>query len=561
MEPTAPEHQHTSNNPETTVDKEAALTYALGIDQIADMRARQAEAFNQAWNRAQENGVSIDDAIVEGKQAARLVSDEYADSIVDTNFYDDDTAGRAKDIVQQYSFLTMSEHEWRLGKVDNEGNVERKSGRERLDEDAHDLLQSISSETSTPEAVDPYIEAERNTLDRLRAEVAKLSAKRQARLWGSGGDDYDEAFKAYNDQVIKLGKLEKKALIEDESASEITKKAEVVGYLFNEQNKLREASAENLKGTKVSKFIEWMNRGNVAQRIAKGVAIGAGASLVAGGVGAVVGIAGGAAIVGGLTAGIVGAGRFARGFARSDAKGGRGMQQLDDIRHLEDAQAVESDSDDHFDAIFAHFQENYEKDIDKEQAKRRRSVIAGLGGIALGTGLGATVAFIADAAPGIEGWLNRGPSLPFADHSAAAEAPPTDQDLGGGADSGASGETGVGDTGAETDGAPDAGAPDGETDSGKTFLPNADADATPDSTPEVVPTFDPNFVIDSGEGGIHFFQSLGLSEANWYEVHHELLQNFPNDFYPMGEGQVGLAHPGQLSMEAQQFIKARFSLP
>jgi len=377
MELTAPEHQNTSNNPETTVDKEAALAYALGIDQIADMRARQVKAFNQAWETAQENGVGIDDLLIEAKNAARLVGDEYTSSIVDTGFYDDEVADRAKGIVEKYSFLSMSEHEWRLGKVDNDGNVERKSGRERLSDDSEELLQSIPAGASRTEAVDPYIEAERNTLVRLREEVAKLSAKRQGRLWGDGGEAYSEAVKAYNAQVVKLGRLEKKDIIEDETISDVTKKDEVVGYLFQEQNELRKASVEKLENTAVSKFVEFMNRGNIAQRIAKGVALGVGASVIAAGAGAVIGIAGGAAIVGGATAGIIGAGRFARGFARSDAKRGRGLQELNDISHLEKAQNVEVENDNHFDAIFSHFQENYEKDIDKEQAKRRRSVIAG----------------------------------------------------------------------------------------------------------------------------------------------------------------------------------------
>lgn len=545
MELTAPEHQNTSNNPETTVDKEAALAYALGIDQIADMRARQVKAFNQAWETAQENGVGIDDLLIEAKNAARLVGDEYASSIVGTGFYDDEVADRAKGIVEKYSFLSMSEHEWRLGKVDNDGNVERKSGRERLSDDSEELLQSIPAGASRTEAVDPYIEAERNTLVRLREEVAKLSAKRQGRLWGDGGEAYSEAVKAYNAQVVKLGKLEKKDIIEDETISDVTKKAEVVGYLFQEQNELRKASVEKLENTAVSKFVEFMNRGNIAQRIAKGVALGVGASVIAAGAGAVIGIAGGAAIVGGATAGIIGAGRFARGFARSDAKRGRGLQELNDISHLEKAQNVEVENDNHFDAIFSHFQENYEKDIDKEQAKRRRSVIAGLGGIALGTGIGAAVAFAADALPGVEGWFNRGPSLPFADQHVGAEVAPQyhgASTLGEGSHA----ETGSPDTGQTGSGA------EGE---GKTFLPNAD------TANEIAPTFDPNFVIDSGEGGIHFFQDLGLTESNWYEVQNELLQNYPNDFYSMGDGNVGLAHPGQLSLEAQQFIKARFSLP
>lgn len=522
---------------------------ALDLEAIEELRERQLDAYTQAKQLGIDFGFMGDklkkftDGAVEGQINSYLLAqglDETSDQ------YD-----TYKSALMDLSVVSSFNADWepREGLEPGESGIEKAQAYYRRlvdgidDQDGSDDEQTEDTETTTtPEIVDPYIEAEHNTLVRLREQVAKLSAKRQGRLWGDGGEAYSEAVKAYNAQVVKLGKLEKKDTIEDETISEVTKKAEIVAYLLQEQNELRKASVEKLENTAVSKFVDVMTRGNIAQRIAKGALLGLGASVVAAGAGAVIGVAGGAAIVGGVTAGIVGAARFARGYARSDGKRGRGMQQLNDSKHLEEAQDVEVEGDNHFDAIFSHFQENYEKDIDKEQAKRRRSVIAGLGGIAIGTGIGTAVALAADALPGIEGWFNRGPSLPFADQHAGAEAVPQDTPDGGS-------ETGAGGT-PDSSGGSDAGS--GE--SAKTFLQNAD------TTPEATPTFDPNFAISSGEGGIHFFQDLGLTESNWYEVQNELLQNYPNDFYSMGDGNVGLAHPGQLSLEAQQFIKARFSL-
>ena len=88
---------------------------------------------------------------------------------------------------------------------------------------------------------------------------------------------------------------------------------------------------------------------------------------------------------------------------------------------------------------------------------------------------------------------------------------------------------------------------------------NTDQDARWDEQDNAELLPDPSFVIENGEGGIHFFQRIGLSEAQWYSVAGELLNQFPGDFYAYGSD-VRLSHPGQLSLEAQEFIKGRFGL-
>lgn len=86
------------------------------------------------------------------------------------------------------------------------------------------------------------------------------------------------------------------------------------------------------------------------------------------------------------------------------------------------------------------------------------------------------------------------------------------------------------------------------------------SEATPIATeliptpgPEVV-TSDPNFNVPSGGGGIEMFSKLGINEATWYSNDDTLLKQFPGDFYSMGSGSVGIAHPGFLSEVAQDYI-------
>lgn len=77
----------------------------------------------------------------------------------------------------------------------------------------------------------------------------------------------------------------------------------------------------------------------------------------------------------------------------------------------------------------------------------------------------------------------------------------------------------------------------------------------PDAAPEVIV---PNeaFNIPDGGGGEQLFNGLGIDTAKWYANEDSLLANFPNDFYRMDGGHVGIARPGYLSQGAQDAINA-----
>ncbi|RWZ78535.1 MAG: hypothetical protein EOT05_02175 [Candidatus Microsaccharimonas sossegonensis] len=64
---------------------------------------------------------------------------------------------------------------------------------------------------------------------------------------------------------------------------------------------------------------------------------------------------------------------------------------------------------------------------------------------------------------------------------------------------------------------------------------------------------DPGFTIHSGEGGYELFNNLNLSPSIWDANKATLLERFPNDFYNMGNGAVGV-NGGALSDAAKTFI-------
>ncbi len=420
------------------------------------------------------------------------------------------------------------------------------------------------------------LEVHRGKLEHLRKKLAVLSAERQGRMFVKG-KKYEEALALYNDQVILLGKIEHQSLIDDDEATETVKKATIVGYLFKEQEKLREAALKNLQDTYVSWFVEKMNSGTKMQRFGKGVVLGLGAAGAGALLGAAAGAAGIAAIGAAGAVGTITAVRFARGFAASDGKSGRGMQKME-TKHLETAQNAGYGDDgevDYVNAIQTYFNKQLERDTEQEQKKRRHSVRVGMAGVALGAlGVGAIATLsdngVFDSASDHIGHIINGPS----------EASPANID---GNPIPKEGESIVPYGGDYNNQYPDNNRDGIYTDADRPTSElsiNAEAEATAETSTEAAheaaieaagepaetpigteAAVDPNFVVDElGEGGIHFFQDMGLTEANWKSIQFDLLKEFDGEFYRMLDGNVGLKHTGPLSKEAQEFIKDKFAL-
>jgi hypothetical protein len=64
------------------------------------------------------------------------------------------------------------------------------------------------------------------------------------------------------------------------------------------------------------------------------------------------------------------------------------------------------------------------------------------------------------------------------------------------------------------------------------------------------------FNVGNGEGGLELFNNLNIDPAKWAGNANDLLAKFPQDFYQMASGGVGIAHQGLLSPEARNAIEA-----
>jgi hypothetical protein len=62
--------------------------------------------------------------------------------------------------------------------------------------------------------------------------------------------------------------------------------------------------------------------------------------------------------------------------------------------------------------------------------------------------------------------------------------------------------------------------------------------------------------IPLGGGGEELFKGLGMDASRWYSNEDAILEQYPGEFYRMNDGHVGIANPGPLSVEAQNFIKS-----
>lgn len=249
-----------------------------------------------------------------------------------------------------------------------------------------------------PEETDPEIANERQKLIKLRNAMAEVAAKRQGRLFSLKNNKYTDLETEYDQQLALLGKLKCADLLNDDTKTDSEKNVGVIAFIFDEQQRLRKATTEQLKNTRVSKMIEWVNSGTPTQRILKGAALGAGGVLVGAGVGAIAGVAGaGFAAAAAVTA--TSAMRFGRYYAKEENKRGGGMdvvlgQEQSEKVKLDAMHALEQhSSNDKFATASKQFKELFDADTKKEQKKRRESARHALGGVALGMVIGGTAAY------------------------------------------------------------------------------------------------------------------------------------------------------------------------
>lgn len=258
------------------------------------------------------------------------------------------------------------------------------------------------------------IAEERDKLNILRDKMAVVAGKRQGRLFSTNHNKYQDLQTEYNEQLQRLGRLECAELLSDNSKTDDEKKIGVVAYIFDEQQRLREATAEKLKASKVSRLIEWIGKGSKKAQFAKGALVGGGAVIIGAGVGALAGVAAGAGLAAGAAITAKSVVNFGKYYAKKDNQLGRGIDKISSEREAEIIKDAERQlgldkPEDSLESSAIYFSRKFNADTEREQEKRRKSARSAIGGVALGLVIGGSLAYAAgELANGRFGdWSNR----------------------------------------------------------------------------------------------------------------------------------------------------------
>lgn len=394
------------------------------------------------------------------------------------------------------------------------------SGRDMFARRANEYLAAHAAAAESQEDVAARAEVlaeSKRELDEARDRFSTLAAKRQSSAVRGESEEYKEAQAAYRTKLREYGKLSLDATIEDESVSPVDKNTAVIDYILQQETQLRDETIQKRSSTPKSKFIRFMNQGNLKVRIAKGVVLG----LVAGATGAfIAGVTGGAAVAGIAAA----ASRFVRGYVMHADK--REMEALDRTETtraiLENHSERSGDADaDLFDAADDHLSDRFEKDTKIQQNERRKALAWGIGSVAVGGALGILFEQGIDAATHATG--------------------------GGIQDHGAGGSDGAG-HGPET--TPPATTPPSD----RGLLPNM-----PGAGEAAHHLLDRNasFTITPGEGLYQTFQDMGIPSADWHDVMVDAgpkLHELGETYWDPAHAEWRISHPGQWSDAAMKIM-------
>ncbi len=226
-----------------------------------------------------------------------------------------------------------------------------------------------------------------------RDALALLGSKRGARMYsrkkGTKAELYELRHGKYTEKLRELGRL--KLEHEHGNQDEQEKKTAAITYLLNEQTALRNKTTEFLKGTKIGRVVEWMNKGGRFKKIMKFAAVGAVAGVAGFATG---GIAGGA-----VAFGVGMAARAGRGFIAAEGKNGRALNEVDQTA-LDSHAYRANNAMDLIDAGAAEMAGLYEGEIKDRQRKVKRAFGRGALYAGMGAGIGAAVHYGAGALRG-----------------------------------------------------------------------------------------------------------------------------------------------------------------
>lgn len=398
------------------------------------------------------------------------------------------------------------------------------------EEDEDDPTVTLPTTEAIKEALDKdvAVKAAREKVKGLKEELARLTAQRQGKLFSfkSTKEAYAAKQLEYQTAVNALTRLE---LSVENSAgmlrSEEEERLDAVFKLMGNYQELQKMSIDEMKGTKVGKFVDFMTRGSMPVRILKGVGLGvAGAAALA----VIAGTAGGA-LGAGIALGGGAAIRTARNFATFDNRAGRGMDALSDSREdlLKSANAETETTDESINLVHQDLMKRLEEENSKEQKKRRSSTYKSLGVVALSATAVDLIHVGFDAASEhySAGKLH---DITFGDDNAHAQGGGHEDQPGGGGDGNGSG-----------------------------------AETQPPESQFESPKFDDARTIDPGEGFYQTFQEMGIPQKDWPalldkagpELHginvdgHSLAYKMPN-----GEWGIRMTPDGKMPTEALDAI-------
>jgi hypothetical protein len=511
-------HNHA---PQAPAELTAAERTVFSVDKLNEWRTTQhailhsvkfgngPNSFNLDWQADFEGGV-----------------DDSLDMFLEQSGISNDSANftEVHQLLRDASIDKISEDEWgnspaSRGVDANDTKSQSDKFKERIDirlEQGSHANGSVDIDALHTEAFE--INQIFDDLQSSREAWATASAKRQGRIGGKA-KDHASLKDAYTAKLREFGVFELQGEITDDDDT-TTKNAKVIEYLFNEQKKLRELTTEKLKGTKVGKFVEFMNRGRLATRIAKGVGFG----LV---VGATGGFALGAIGAAGAGAAAVGVSRFVKGYASNDKH--RGMRTAEESFIDSDGNRVYLDDDagttieSKFDTAAQIYDEDFEKDTKREQIKRRKALAWGIGSVAIGTSVGYLASNfdevsdkVGDIKGRVDNWINDTPN---------------------------------GDSTSQTDGQ---GVIDNDN---HDTVPGHEFHQTPDQTRFAEIGHDARWV-EPGEGWYQTFNELGIPQDNWQDVLQDAGPKLHEQgwAYRMPDGQWGISQPGRLPDSALRVI-------
>lgn len=368
-----------------------AAERAMMEENVTDLRSRQQDILHNADMTDAQKQAAIDET----------VRDYLGDHGVD---HDDDNYDTYYSKLRALSADNVSTLEWNYGNWDRQARTTSgKTGFDKLHDMQHELFgRRLDFEVSTDATEDTETEVTPDeqsaellrTLTSARDAWSTVSAKRQGRAANIGIKDRKKVEEAYHAAANAYIAHELAELIADPNESDEFKQVAVVQHLFIEQEALRDQTREKLKDTKINKFVEFMNKGSLSNRIAKGLGLG----ITAGFVGTALAGAAGAGLIAGS---VIATSRFAKGYAvhSRDKVGTKSFAEVVDADRLHDWRSENTEFDE-LRVTSDYFNETFEEDTKHEQSKRRKALALGAGSVAAGAAIGYGLHGVAEWASG-----------------------------------------------------------------------------------------------------------------------------------------------------------------